>query len=318
MRLPALLAGLGLVAFGVLPLAGCDSFEIGGARHATLTYSDDARAGYNEALKSFRAKEWDDAKALFGEIKKLFPYTRYARLAELRLADIDFEQEKFSESITGYREFVQNHKNDPDIEYARYRITKALFRDIDDTIFLPPQEERDQATASEAYKEIRSYLRDYPKTRYLREETYMFEVVVGRLVRHELFVARYYLRADNFPAAVARVDHAVKAYPGSNLEPEALVLKGETLMKMKKPDEARTVFNTVRKDYGGPFAVTAGKFVDELDAQVKSGRPREPEVPTPGAPSTGTTPKIAPMPSGPVPVGTPLPAGPSNPATPPL
>jgi outer membrane protein assembly factor BamD len=304
MRLPALLAGLGLVALAVptLLLAGCDSFEIGPARHATLTYSDDARAGYNEALKSFRAKEWDDAKALFGEIKKLFPYTRYARLAELRLADIDFEQEKFSESITGYREFVQNHKNDPDIEYARYRITRALFRDIDDTIFLPPQEERDQATASEAYKEIRSYLRDYPKTRYQKEEQYMFEVVVGRLVRHELFVARYYLRVDNFPAAVARVDHAVKAYPGSNLEPEALVLKGETLMKMKKPEEARKVFETVQKSYGGPFAVTAGKFLDELAAQEKNPRPPPAE---PAAPPSGTSVPAAP-------------AAPANPTNPPL
>jgi outer membrane protein assembly factor BamD len=307
MRHPAFLAGLALAALAVL-LGGCDSFEIGPARHATLTYSDDARASYNEALKSFRAKEWEDAKSLFGEIKKLFPYTRYARQAELRLADIDFEQEKFSESITGYREFVQNHKNDPDIEYARYRITKALFRDIDDTIFLPPQEERDQATAFEAYKEIRSYLRDYPKTRYMKEQQYMFEVVQGRLVRHELFVARYYLRADNFPAAVARVDHATKTYPGSDLEPEALVLKGETLMKMRKLDDARLVFETVRKDYGGPFAATAGKFLEELESQVKS--PRRPEPMAPAAPP-GSSPNAAPItptaPAAPLVPGTPPP-----------
>jgi outer membrane protein assembly factor BamD len=269
-----------LAVFGLsIPLAGCESFEIGGARHATLTYSDDARAAYNEALTSFKNKDWDDARALFGEIKKLFPYTRYARLAELRLADIDFEQEKFAEATTGYREFVQSHKADPEIEYARYKITKALFRDIDDTIFLPPQEERDQATAFEAYKEIRSYLRDYPRTRYEKEERYMYEVVVGRLVRHELYVARYYLREDNFPAAVARVDYVVKTYPGSNLEPEALVLKGETLMKMKKLDEARAVFTTVQKDYGGPFAVTAGKFLDEIAALERSGKPSEPAAP---------------------------------------
>lgn len=308
MRLSALVAGACLAGLTV-PLGGCESFEIGAARHATLTYSDDARAAYNESLKSFRAKEWDDARALFGEIKKLFPYTRYARLAELRLADIDFEQEKFSESITGYREFVQNHKNDPDIEYARYRITKALFRDIDDTLFLPPQEERDQATAFEAYKEIRSYLRDYPKTRYRKEEQYMFEVVIGRLVRHELFVSRYYLRIDNFAATVARIDHAVKAYPGSNLEPEALVLKGETLMKMKKPDEARAVFDLVRKDYGGPFALVAGKYLDELGAQQKAGRPVEPRSPSPSP--SAASPAATPTPIAP-------PALPINPANPPL
>jgi outer membrane protein assembly factor BamD len=280
MRLPLLLAVAALAA----PVAGCDAFEIGGAHHATLTYTDDARAAYDEAMRSYRNKDWEDARSLFGEIKKLFTYSRYARLAELRLADIDFEQDKFSDAITGYRDFIVNHKNDPDIEYARYRVTKALFKDIDDTIFLPPQEERDQATAAEAYREIKSYLKDYPRTRYARDELYMHDVVVGRLVRHELYVARYYLRLDAFAATVARIEFALKTYPGSNLEPEALVLKGETLMKLKKLDEATAVFELVRKEYGGPFVATAGTFlkeVQELRAQGKPGKPPEP-APTAG------------------------------------
>jgi outer membrane protein assembly factor BamD len=300
MRLPALLAAVMLPAV----LGGCDSFEIGGARHATLTYTDDARLAYAEAMKSFRAKEWDDARALFGEIKKLFTYSRYARLAELRLADIDFEQEKFSDAITAYREFVQNHKNDPDIEYARYKVTKALFKDIDDTFFLPPQEERDQATAFEAYREIKSFMRDYPRTAWFKDEQYMYEVVVGRLVRHELYVARYYLRIDNFDATVARVDYAIKAFPGSSLEPEALVLKGETLMKMKKLDEAREVFTLVQKSYGGPFAITAGKFLEEIKDLERKGRPgKPPEKPAepvtmgPQAAPNPAPPSAAPAPS---------------------
>src|SRR6478609_4772708 len=113
--------------------AGCESFDISGAKHATLTYTDDARAAYGEAMDSFKNKDWESAKALFGEIRRLFNYSRYARLAELRLADISFEQEKYSEAITAYREFGQSHKNDPDTEYARYRMCKALFLDIDDT-----------------------------------------------------------------------------------------------------------------------------------------------------------------------------------------
>ena len=273
----AVLAGL------AAPLAGCDSFEFTGAKHATLTYTDDARLAYAEAMKAYRAKEWEDAKALFGEIKKLFTYSRYARLAELRLADIEFEQEKFSEAITGYRDFIQSHKSDPDIEYARYRVTKALFKDIDDTIFLPPQEERDQATVSEAYKEIKNFVRDYPRTRYIKDELYMFDVVVGRMVRHELYVARFYLRADNFKAAVARIDYVLKNLPGSNLEPEALVLKGETLMKMKQLDEAREVFELVRKEYGGPFSATSKKFLEEIDELTKKGRPGKPPPEPPEA-----------------------------------
>jgi outer membrane protein assembly factor BamD len=278
MRLRRVAASAVAAAGLAVAAAGCESFEIAGARHATLTYTDDARAAYNEAMRSFKNKDWEDAKALFGEVKKLFAYSRYARLAELRLADIEFEQEKFSDAVTAYRDFIVNHRNDPDIEYARYRVAKALFKDIDDTVFLPPQEERDQATAMEAYKEIKALVRDFPRTRYLKDVLYMFEVVVGRLVRHELYVARYYLRNEAFEATVARIDYALKNYPGSNLEPEALVLKGETLMKMKRLDDAADVLRLVRTEYGGPFAVTAGKFLDEIADLRKKGRPGKPEV----------------------------------------
>jgi outer membrane protein assembly factor BamD len=255
-------AALGLVlAAGAL---GCDSYEIGGAKHATLTYTDDARAAYEEAMASFRDHDWESARALFAEVRRLFPYTRYARLAELRLADADFEQEKFSDAISGYREFAQNHKNDPDVEYSRYRLTKALFSDIDDTILLPPAEERDQATTAEAHKELRFFLRDFPKSRYRSDVAYMLDAVTGRLARHELYVARYYLKSDSFDAAIARIDFALKAYPASSLVPEALVLKGETLMKMKNFVDARVVFERVVNESTGPFVMTAKRFLEEI------------------------------------------------------
>lgn len=265
-------------AAALFGLFGCEN-QPGTVSRATLTYTEDARAAYNEALQSFQNKEWEDAKALMLEVRKLFSYTRYARLAELRLADIEFAQERYPEAITAYREYIQGHRMDKDVEYAKYRICKALFLDIDDTFVLPPAEERDQATTMEAYRELRSLLRDYPKSRYRKDANYMFEVVLQRLVRHELYVARYYIRADTYPAALARIDYALKTYPLSGLEAEALVLKGETLLKMKKPDEAREVFERVvamGKEDGGAFVSVAGNFIKEL-GPAPAGRVKAPE-----------------------------------------
>jgi outer membrane protein assembly factor BamD len=259
--------GILLALLGLLGSAGCD-VAANTASTATLTYTEDARAAYAEAMESFRAKEWEDAKALMQEVKRLFAYSRYARLAELRIADIDFEQEKYTDAIAAYREFVQNHRSDRDVEYAKYRICKALFLDIDDTILLPPQEERDQATALEAHREIKAFLKEFPTSRYRVDAVYMLEVVTGRLVRHDLYVARYYLRTDVFEAAVARCNHALERYRGSGLDAEALVLKGETLLKMKKRDDARQVFEKVIKEYPGPFATTARSFLDEMKASA--------------------------------------------------
>jgi outer membrane protein assembly factor BamD len=257
---------------GIAGLTGCD-IQPSTASTATLTYTEDARAAYNEAMESFRAKEWADATALFGEIRRLFSYSRYARLAELRLADIEFEQEKFPEAVTAYREYIQSHRTDRDVEYAKYRICKSLFQDIDDTFVLPPAEERDQATTMEAYRELRAFLRDYRKSRYRADANYMFEVVLQRLVRHELYVARYYLKADAFDAAVARIDYAMKTYPLSGLDAEALVLKGETLLKMKRRDEARELFQRVIDEHGGPFGVVAKSFMEELGGPLPRPKP---------------------------------------------
>lgn len=288
----ASLLALGLAA----PLAGCAEFNFATAGRATLTYTEDARAAYNEALEQFKQRNWEDARALFGEVRKLFAYSRYARLAELRLADIDFEQSKFSDAVAAYRDYVQNHRTDPNVEYARYRISKSLFNDIEDSFILPPAEERDQATTAEAYRDIRNFLSDYPQSRYYPDVKYMHDVVRQRLVRHELYVARFYLREEQFDATVARIDHALSKYPGSGLDAEALVLKGETLLKAKKRGEARAVFEKVIREHVSPFAAAAKSYLEEMgpptpdekapakaktDDKAKPGRPPQGDLEAP-------------------------------------
>jgi outer membrane protein assembly factor BamD len=137
-------------------------------------------------------------------------------------------------------------------------------------------------------------MRQYPTSRYRRDAVYMLEVVTGRLVRHELYVARYYRKQDNFDATVARIDYALKRYPQSGLDPEALVLKGETLMMMNRRKEAKLVFESVVRDWGGPFAITAKAFLEELGAPTQSppeiSRPADPGPPPPPAPEPAEPP----------------------------
>lgn len=260
----------------VLGVAGCESVELN--TPSTLTYTEDAYKAYQEALRAYRNKEWETSRQLFSEVKRLFNYSKYAKLAELRIGDIDFNQEKYPDAIAAYRGFVKAHRDDPNVEYARYRICKALYLDINDTFLLPPQEERDQSTARDAYRELKAFVDRYPKSRYRIDANYMFEVVTQRIVRHELYVARYYLQQDNFDATVMRVDYALDRYPGSGLDAEALVLKAETLLKMKKRAEARAVFVRVLDEHGGAFGKVAKRFLDDMGPRTEEeGRP-DPEI----------------------------------------
>lgn len=305
---------LAAVSLAIAPLAGC-GIQMSGASPKSLTYTEDARKAYEEAMVTFREKDWEGAKALFAEVKKRFPQSRYARLAELRLADIDFALGRFPESIGAYRTFVTTYRTDREVEYARYRLAKALYFDISDTVLQPPAEERDQATTADAQRELRAFLRAFPRSRYKKDVDFMLEVVTGRLARHELYVARYYIRRDNYEAALARIEHALAKQPNSGLDSEALVMKGETLMRMNRRIEAKSVFESVVRDWGGPFAVRAKAYLGELASPSQPApiirRPADPGPPVAPAPSSKPAPSSGAPPVGAPPVA-PKPARPAQ------
>ncbi|MBV9945400.1 MAG: tetratricopeptide repeat protein, partial [Myxococcales bacterium] len=212
-----------------------------------LGYTEDAKRAYDLAMEQYKSHNYIEATTLFQEVKRKYSYSKYARQAELRIADADYDQEKFADAIREYKEFVRAHRSDPDdVAYARSRIAEATFAEIPESFFAPATEERDQAAVVDAYKELKAYLADYPDAKPSGHVRELLEKVLARLVRHELYVARYYLGKDNYDAAVARVEYALRNYgpalqairsgtgQPSDLEGEALILLGQTYLRMHK------------------------------------------------------------------------------------
>jgi outer membrane protein assembly factor BamD len=223
-------------------------------------------------MEDFNGHNWIEAQNAFREIKRKYGFTKYARLAELRIADADYEQEKFADAVREYRTFIHDHRaDDEDVAYARSRIAEAEYQQIPDSILLPAPEERDQATLMEAYKELRGYLHDYPDA---KESTHIRELlgdVTARLIAHELYVARFYLAKDNFDAAVSRIEYALRNFsaaggeegasvvPDTGLEPDALLLLGEVYLKMHKWKLAKDSFVTILQRYPRSAMTTPAK-----------------------------------------------------------
>ncbi len=269
-RLFALFVAVAAVSAGT----GCPNQE----SKTALGYTADAKRAYETALAEFNAHNWLEAMNLMREVKRKYSYSKYARLAELRIADADFAQDKFADSIRGYRQFVHDHRSDDEeVAYARSRIAEAQYKEIGDSFLLPTGEERDQAVIMDAYKELRGFVHDYPggpETPHVRE---LLADVTARLVRHELYVARFYLQRDNYDAAISRIQYALRNFsagiagpkgegvPDSGLEPEALLLLGETYLKMHKWTDARESFNVLLNRYGrSALTIQAQSYLDYM------------------------------------------------------
>jgi outer membrane protein assembly factor BamD len=269
-----------LPALALLLLAAMPACEGEGPKTA-LGYTEDAKRAYEAAMQDFNAHNWLDAQQQMREVKRKYSYSKYARMAELRIADADLAQEKFPEAIREYKDFVHAHRSDTDdVAYARAKIAEATVSEIPESVLLPATEERDQATVVDAYKELKSYLSDYPDSKQAPRMRELLAQVVARLVRHELYVARFYLAKDNYDAAVARIQYALRNYGAAiegapsitagagDLEAEALLLLGTVYLKMHKWGDARQAFQMILKDFASsPLAVPARNYLEYLKQQ---------------------------------------------------
>jgi outer membrane protein assembly factor BamD len=262
--------------FGVIALSACENQP----PKTALGYTENAKRAYDEAMDQYRSHNWIDAQAAFREVKRKYSYSKYARQAELRIADADYDQEKYSDAIREYKDFIHAHRSDTDdVDYAKSRIAEAMYAEIPESFLMPAAEVRDQAAVVDAYKELKSYLADYPASKQAPHMRELLAQVLARLVRHELYVARYYLRKENYDATVARIEYALHNYaaglsglpgPGeaghpSDLEAEAQLLLGQTYLRMHKWADARRSFEAVvRGDPRGPLVEQADSYLAYL------------------------------------------------------
>ncbi len=241
-----------------------------------LSYTEDARRAYETAMVEYKDHNWLDAQLLMREVRRKYGYSKYARLAELRLADIDFEQDKFSEASREYKQFIHDHRGEKEeAAYASARIAECEYREINDTLLLPAPEERDQGSVLDAYRELKTFLKDHPDSKDAPRLCGMLEEVTGRLIGHELRVARFYLNRNNYEGTVGRVQYALRNYStplhcAASQEsasafggiPEALLLLGETYLKMARREDARDAFEAVLRGFPSTgYAVEAQRYL---------------------------------------------------------
>jgi outer membrane protein assembly factor BamD len=265
LALRSTLPSVALAACAIVTLPACEPQQQSKYGTGVLQYSENARRAYEDALIAFKDKNWLEAGTQLREVRRRFSFSVYAPLAQLRLADIEYEQEKWLESITMYKAFERENPKHAEVGYARMRMARSYYNQISDALLLPPQEERDQSAVVEAARELGRYLEEFPEGPQWKQLQDLHADCLARLVSHELYVARFYMRKDKYDAALARATYAVTRYKGSKRDVEALVVQGEILLMLKRKQEARATFEYVLKRYpDDPQTVQAKKFLDKL------------------------------------------------------
>lgn len=217
---------------------------------ALLAKNKNAEAAYDKAINDLKDGAYPEALAGFAEVKTKFPYSKYAALSDLRIADTHFARDKFIEAIDAYRQFVKMHPAHDQVPYAMWRIGESYAAQTpEDWWFMPPVAEKDQADVRLAVSAYQDFIDHYPASEYVPKAREKIIACRRRLADHELYVAEFYWKRDKWQAAAARAEGIAKDYPDVGLGAQALLLAAQARVKAGEPALARIAAQKLLETY---------------------------------------------------------------------
>ncbi len=253
-----------LAAAALLALAACST------KHVTLggqiKHGATAEENYQAGMELKAKESWPEAQKFFEHVKTKYPFSKYAALAELRLADVKFEQKLWTEAVDAYDQFIRLRPTSEEIDYAEYRKGLALFEDAPgDFVLFPPAHEKDQRSAEKAAETLAAFLERRPDSKYAGDAAKLLQRVNERLASREWYVAEYYRARGRWAGAAGRYEALVSKYPGSAREAEALWRLAGAYVAMDEKHRARTALQKlVVKHPESPRRAEAEKLLASL------------------------------------------------------
>jgi len=186
----------------------------------------------------------DSAIESFQAVIDNYPYSDYAVLSELKIADAYFEDGKYEEALSYYRDFADLHPQHAQVPYTIFRSALCYRRQVR-TI------NRDQSATREALFYLDRLLNEFPYSEYSAEAEEIWRELRTRLAENVMSIADFYRGRDEFESAAERYRSLLSEYPGLGLDAESLYKLGLCYAAMNRPDDAERVFLAIVQNYQG-------------------------------------------------------------------
>ena len=254
--------------------------------------SKSAEIAYKQGLEEKRLQNYLEATRYFEFLRNNFPYSQFAALSELALADMSFQRDEFSSAATAYQDFVKAHPSHPQAGYAAWRVGLSHFEDKpSDWFLLPPSFEKDQGPIKSTLDALNRFTATYPKSEYVNKAKDLIAECRRRLAAHEQYVADFYWKRESWKGAAGRELVLADTYgdlDGGKLHGEALWRAGIAYRNVNDvPRERTTLTRLVQEAPGSPHRRDAESMLKALPADApKPAPPPAKQAETKAAPLT--------------------------------
>ena len=198
-----------------LMLIGCSSLQ---QRIDKLLGREEAHTAQELAwngMEDYENGRYADSIEKFQKLKDYYPFSKYAILADLKIADAHYHREEYEDAIFGYENFEKLHPRNEAIPYVIYQIGMSYY----DQISTP---DRDQTAARKALETFQRLKKQFPQDEYARRSEEKITKCLKSLAESTYLIGVFYYRSNHFKAALQRFMSVISDYPDVGYHQQAL------------------------------------------------------------------------------------------------
>ena len=197
---------------------------------------------YQEALTTALSGEPKNAAPKFEEVERQHPYSELATRAQIMAAWAFYQGNQYSRSVAALDRFVELNPTDRMVEYAYYLRALCFYEQTVDV-------DRDSEMTTLALAAFEELVRRFPNGTYARDGELKIDLTKSQLAGKEMSVGRFYLKREQYIAALRRFDIVIKDYDTTNQVPEALYRKAEAFYALGLGDQSERIYEVAKYNY---------------------------------------------------------------------
>jgi outer membrane protein assembly factor BamD len=236
-----------LIFFSLLVLAGCKSLST--PRGTT------PEALFQEGDELYAEKKYEDAVLRYKKAKEIVTAPDIVALADLKIADTLFANEKYLEAAAEYENFRKLHPNHESIPYVTYRLGFCYFNQITGI-------DTEQTPVKNAVAMFETFLKQYPSSAHVDKVRDKLAISRDKQIQYEIYVGRFYFRTGKYPSAIKRLEEALVSFPKSDLHDETLFYLGQAYREKGEKQKGEEAFSRLLREFPkSKFAPKAEKYL---------------------------------------------------------
>lgn len=222
--------------------SGCSVISSWLPEEVDKTKSWSASKLYAEAKANLAEGDYKMAIELYEKLEARYPHGVYAQQAQLETAYAYYKYEEPESAIAAADRFIKLHPRHANVDYAYYLRGLIVFparKSVFEFIFPQDESKRDPNSSLDSFNYYNELVQKFPNSKYTKDALIRMRYLRNKVSKHELHVAKYYMRRQAYIAAVDRASYVVEHYQQTPAVSDALLLMVDAYTKLDQPQLAQ-------------------------------------------------------------------------------